>query len=105
MVPRAVAEVMTETTLSEHVRRIAKDLGVLAYHTHDSRYSASGFPDWYFVGTKGQLVRELKDMVKQPTPAQRIWLEAFKRIGVDAGLWRPIDLVIGRIHDELRAIA
>ena len=111
-VSAALAAVMSESTFSEHVRKIAADLRkharpgeyLLAYHTYDSRKSYSGYPDWHFVGSKGQLVRELKIVGEKPTVSQNLWLQALTKLGVDADVWTPNDLVSQRVHRELMAI-
>jgi hypothetical protein len=101
-----VADAMSENELEQHMRRILADLpGVLAYHTHDSRHSASGYPDWTLVGPRGVLFRELKRQAKKPTPQQAGWLVALKRAGQDAGVWRPAQLLDGTIGRELAALA
>jgi hypothetical protein len=97
---------MSENELEQHIRRILADLpGVLAYHTHDSRHSASGYPDWCFCGPRGVLFRELKREGKKPTPAQAEWLRALLAAGQDACVWRPSDLLEGRIARRLAALA
>jgi hypothetical protein len=96
---------MSEAELERQVRRLARDLGLLEYHTHDSRRSPGGFPDLVCVGPGGVLFRELKRQGKSPTPAQQQWLDALAAAGQDAGVWRPEDLLSGRIGQELAAIS
>lgn len=102
----AIASAMKEATLEQSLRRILKDLpAVTAYHTYDSRRSHSGYPDWTFVGPGGVMWRELKQQAKHPTPAQQHWLDELVAAGQDAGVWRPADLMSGRIARELAALA
>ncbi|HSX21338.1 MAG TPA: VRR-NUC domain-containing protein [Gaiellaceae bacterium] len=66
--------------------------GWLAYHTHDSRHSASGFPD-LVLARRGMLVfAELKDATSKPTLAQRDWLDALAAAHQHVYLWRPAHL-------------
>jgi hypothetical protein len=95
---------MTEADLERQVRGIARDLGLLAYHTHDSRRSPGGFPDWVFAGARVAF-RELKRQSQKPTPAQQAWLDRLAAAGQDAGVWRPADLLSGRVARELTVIA
>jgi hypothetical protein len=100
------ARMMTEAQLEQGVRRILKDLpSVLAYHTHDSRHSASGYPDWCFCGPDGLMFRELKREGKRPTIAQDMWLAALRGVGQSADVWYPADLLSGRVARELGALA
>ena len=101
----ALAKAMTEDDLMGHIARLCRDIGLLAYHTHDSRRSEQGFPDWTIVGPGGLLFRECKNEVKKPTPEQAKWLAALRAVGLDADLWRPRDLVSGRVQGELVALA
>jgi hypothetical protein len=101
---------MTESELDTGVRRVLASLKasgrpVLAYHTHDSRHSASGFPDWCFTAAGGVMWRELKRAGQQPRPDQAEWLNALTRAGMDAGTWYPADLLDGTIARELAALA
>lgn len=101
----AMAKAMSEGDLMGHIARLCRDLGLLAYHTHDSRRSERGYPDWTIVGPSGLLFRECKDEVKKPTTEQVKWLTALRAVGYDADLWRPSDLLAGRVQQELVALA
>lgn len=95
---------VTEKELLTHVRKIAKDLGVLTYHTHDSRRSEPGFPDIVALTKNGVLWRELKTAKGRLSPEQRVWLDTLTRAGQDAGVWRPADLMDGTITRELAGL-
>jgi hypothetical protein len=95
---------MSEAELELHVRRLARDLRLLAYHTHDSRRSARGFCDWVICGSR-VLFRELKTQRGRVTAEQKEWLDALVLAEQDADVWRPEDLLSGRIARELAAIA
>lgn len=75
----------------------------LAYHTHDSRRSTPGFPDLVLVSTRRArvLFRELKTDKGRVSPDQHTWIDGLTAAGADAGVWRPADLVSGRIVAEL----
>src|SRR5262245_22835713 len=98
---------MTESELESAVRRILASLGprVLAYHTHNSRRSCAGFPDWVFTGPGGCIFRELKRESGRLTGAQQEWLETLVLAGVNVAVWRPADLLSGRVAAELAAVA
>lgn len=64
----------------------------LRYHTHDSRRSNPGFPDWVFVHPKGDIVfAELKARKGRVRPEQTRWIEALRQLGLSAYIWRPGD--------------
>jgi hypothetical protein len=69
---------MLEADLQSAVVKLARTLGGLVYHTHDSRRSAAGFPDLVIVfeRTGAILFAELKQDGKHPTPEQNQWLRA-----------------------------
>jgi hypothetical protein len=79
---------------------------LLRQHNSDSRRAHEGFPDWVITSRCGyMIVRELKRESTQPTPAQDAWLAAFRAAGISARVWRPSDLLSGRIARELAALA
>lgn len=96
------ARAMREEDLAVEVVKYAKVLGLLRYHTYRSQRSEPGFPDEVLVGRR-VLYRELKRAGKNPTPAQQHWLDRLAAAGQDVGVWRPEDLVSGRILQEMRA--
>ena len=98
------AGAMTEAELLTQVRQAAKVLGLLCYHTHDSRRSEPGFPDLVIVGRHGMLIRELKTERGKVTVAQTVWLNALTRLGESAGVWRPAQLIDGAILDQMQAV-
>lgn len=103
---RTAVTAMPEADLTEQVRQYARDLGIeLRYHTHRSQHSPAGFPDEVLLGRRGILFRELKRQGKHPTPDQQAWLDGLSAVGLDADVWRPADLLSGRILAEMRAIA
>lgn len=101
----ATALAMSEATLQSRVVRDARSLGFLAYHTRDSRGSDRGWPDLVLAHPAWGLllVRELKSQKGRVRPEQRAWLNALTALGVDAGIWRPSDLLDGTVHRELTA--
>jgi hypothetical protein len=101
---------MSEAELEKALRRILKDLEkhghpVLAYHPWTSVHSASGYPDWTFVGARGVMWRELKRQREKPRKDQQEWLDGLRAAGADADTWRPSDLLSTRIAHELAALA
>jgi hypothetical protein len=101
-------------SLDWSLRRMLKDdfPQLLRQHNSDSRRAHDGWPDWTIARKAGipgpeprVIVRELKREGKDPTPAQQDWLDALKAGGVDADVWRPSDLLSGRIARELAALA
>lgn len=99
----AVARDMLERDLQQQVLDLASELGwARRYHTWNSRHSESGFPDLVLLRRERQIVAELKGEGRNPTVAQLGWLAAFSEIpGCEAFVWRPSDLLSGRIHGAL----
>lgn len=106
-IKHALNEAVTERELSECVRTLAKMKGYLAYHTHNSRYSEAGFPDWVFVGGCRIIFAELKREKANPTEAQERWIEELGLAScwsdgrVEVHVWRPSDWNSGRIAEVL----
>lgn len=96
---------MTEAELAEQIRQYARTLGMLRFHTYDSRRSEAGFPDEVLVGNRRVLFRELKRQGKNPTPAQQQWITRMEAAGLDVDVWRPEDLLSGRILREMKGAA
>jgi hypothetical protein len=98
-----LADRMSEADLDKAVRDLLKVHGLFGYHVPDSRGAAAGWPDWVIVGTR-VLFRELKSTDGQLSPAQVRVRTLLQAAGSDWGLWRPADLVSGRIAQELAAV-
>lgn len=99
------AKAMSEDALEEAVRDLARGLGVLRYHTWNSKNSPAGWVDDVLIGRRGVLFRELKKATGTVTAKQHECMDALRRVGLDVDVWRPEDLHSGRIARELAAIA
>lgn len=96
------ARTMPESELQENVRQACKKLGHLYFHPWNSQHSPDGYPDCTILTRDGRLIfAELKRQNREPTDAQREWLEALELIGIEAYLWRPSDWLDGTIEDVL----
>lgn len=100
-----MAAAMSEAQLEEQVRDACKKLGILRFHVRVSLGTTAGLPDDILIGPGGILWRELKREKGKPTPAQVKTGEALTAAGQDWALWRPSDLLSGRIALELAGIA
>lgn len=98
------ARAMRERDFGHQVEALASTLGLLYFHTFRSEHSAPGFPDYVIVGKK-VLYRELKRTTGRVTPAQQHWLDRLAAAGQNATVWRPEDLLSGRILREMREAA
>jgi hypothetical protein len=96
---------MTEETLQASVLELAKALGILPYHTHDSRRSPAGFPDLVLAGRRGVIFAELKSAGGAMRPEQTTWKYMLLASGQRWRLWRPGDWTTGVIKDDLKEIA
>lgn len=100
---------ISEEVFQGQVIDLCRTMGLLCYHTHDSRRSAKGFPDLVIVGPRGVLFAELKSATGRATADQRVWLVALCRVaslagrGVFVELWRPEDLA-PRVVPALRRL-
>lgn len=96
--------VSSEAGLDQGVRYLLKVHGLWGYHTYDSRRSVPGMPDWMIVGTR-VIFRELKSEEGRLAPAQTRVRNLLVAAGADWAVWRPADLVSGRIAEELAQIS
>ena len=79
----------------------AEALGWLVYHTHDSRRSQKGFPD--FVLARERVVyAEIKGAKTPVTGEQQEWIDRLTAAGAEAYVWRmPADMDV--LLETLRA--
>ena len=94
---------VSEKALLSGVMKLARLKGWLAYHTHDSRHSPSGFPDLVLV-RDGQIVFvELKTRKGSLSPSQSQWIDALRKCAgaVQTYVWRPADWKDGAIDEVL----
>jgi hypothetical protein len=94
---------MTEAELQRVVEEACKRLGLLCYHTYDSRRSEPGFPDCTIVGSR-IIYRELKSRDGKLSPDQRRWGSKIERAGGDWCVWRPVDWENAVILNQLLAL-
>ncbi|MGG7653524.1 VRR-NUC domain-containing protein [Kocuria rosea] len=94
----------SEDQLQNHVLQLATVFGWRFHHETDSRRSRPGFPDLVLVHPKlGRVLwRELKSERGRVRPEQREWISDLQAAEADADIWRPRDVVSGRIEKELR---
>lgn len=96
---------MTEAEFEDEVRRLCARLGITRFHVPDSRGMARGLPDEIIIGKKGLLWRELKLAGTEPSSEQRRIAWKLKALGEDYAIWRPADLLSGKIERELKSVA
>ena len=101
--PRAA--LMSEVELERNVGRIAADLQVWRHHNPDSRKVTAGLPDDLLAGPGGVIWRELKRETEKPSPAQIALMAFLRAAGHDVDVWRPSDLLSGRIAREILALS
>lgn len=77
-----------ERDWSRQVRELAQTLGWTVYHTHDSRKSDVGFPDYVLVRDR-VIFLELKREKTRPTDKQRDWIRSLHAAGCEVYLARP----------------
>lgn len=92
-------------SLEAHLRKLLADFGLSGYHPRDSRGSQKGWVDWVILGGHRALFRELKSEHGTVTPEQRDVGAMLRQAGLDYAVWRPRDLLSGRIARELADVA
>jgi len=99
-----IARAMSEEDLARNVIDAALKLGWLVKRDPTWRPTCAtpGYPD-LTMARKGRLLFvELKREGKDPTDAQRVWLEALCATGHGCYVWRPSQWVNGEIEEILR---
>lgn len=103
-----IARQMHESYLQEAVRKMALSFGWLFYHTHDARRSPEGWPDCALTRDGVLILAELKAESGKLTPAQQEWRLRLQLVEARTGgtvqyhLWKPSDLMYGRIEAALK---
>ena len=94
------AQNLSEDNLQTNVLAEARKFGWTAYHTHDSRHSAAGFPDLFMVRASEIVVMELKSETGVVSDDQQWWLDALATVpGVRwAGVIRPSNWYAGDVE-------
>lgn len=95
----------TETQFQNMIIDLAKRLGWMYFHVHDSRRSIPGWPDLVLVHPVQHrlLFWELKSAKGRPTSAQLAWLAALRTAGATVGVKKPEDWANESIQRELAA--
>ena len=96
-----IASKMSEAELQSAVLELARYLGWLCYHTHDSRHSAAGFPDLVMVRDTRLIFAELKSENGRVKVEQWAWLDALNTCA-EVVVWRPEHWLDGTIEAALR---
>lgn len=98
-----LAEGMTEVVLQRQVTALARGLGWRVFHVTWSVGTTPGWPDLVLIHPIHQrlLFRELKTAHGRVSTAQRSWIDDLTRTGLDAGIWRPMDLLDRTVERQL----
>lgn len=80
---------MSEKTWGRIFERYCKEAGWAYYHTHDSRHSAGGFPDYVVTNGVEIFYAELKTETGKLTAKQEHWRDLLIGAGQEWHLWRP----------------
>lgn len=102
------AHAMSERELQNSIRKACETRGYLVMHVEDSlagRVWLPGWPDLVIVGKTGILYRELKSQRESATRSQIVAGAAINAAGSSWRVWKPSDLLSGRIAVELDGIA
>ena len=98
---------LTEPQTCDHIEALCAQMGLVWHHDPDgpTRRGTPGFPDYVITGPYGVLFREVKAEGGSMDTGQRHWRDLLTAGGADWGIWRPIDVSVGRVVRELAAIA
>jgi hypothetical protein len=93
----------SEEKFQAKVIELARSLGYLAFHTHDSRRSEPGFLDLVLCSPRKTLFVECKDEDGETTEEQDVWMDRLEASGQTVCLWRPSMIQdVKRILEEYR---
>lgn len=101
------ARAMKEDELQSKVIGLAKQLRWRWFHPPRAvnEKIEAGFLDLTMLKAGRCVVAELKQQAKYPTPEQRAWMDDWALVaGVEVHLWRPYDLICGRVAAVLRGV-
>lgn len=115
----APALAMYEAEIEGHIAKIVHDLNrdlprfaILHHHTHRSQFSSKGVPDDMFInprltGVGATMYAECKRECRckpgrvrcefHPSAEQQAWMDALANAGHAVYLWRPSDILSGRV--------
>lgn len=94
---------MNEAAFQSLIVELARLMGwTHIYHTHDSRRSASGFPDLVLIRGPRILFIEIKSETGRVSADQESWLEALRATCAEVYLWKPEHWKSGEIETTLR---
>lgn len=94
---------MSEEELDSEINKRCRVRNLWTYHTYDSRRSEKGWLDRVIVGAHVAF-RELKTERGRLSSEQLDVIARLEAAGADVGVWRPSDLLSGRIDRELDAV-
>jgi hypothetical protein len=90
-------------SLDARVRALADELGLWCFRVY--RASERGWPDLFIAGRGRHIWRELKSERGVLSSEQRVVGERITAAGGDWSVWRPRDLLSGRIARQLTDLA
>ena len=99
---------MTEKELEAQVKKLARMMGWLHYHTYRSIRSPAGFPDCVLVKPPRTIYSELKSDKGKVLPEQQVWLDTLAKCPHnEVYLWRPSDFeeiahVLSTVKEEVK---
>jgi len=85
---------MTEAAWTAKIRETAAYYGWITYHTHNSKFSERGWPDFVLGHPRRRrtIFAELKTETGRLSDPQRAWLTHLTACGFETALWRPSDM-------------
>jgi VRR-NUC domain-containing protein len=85
---------MSEAAWTAKIRETAAYYGWLSYHTHNSKFSEPGWPDFVLGHPRRRrtIFAELKTETGRLSDPQRAWLAHLTACGFETALWRPSDM-------------